>query len=127
MNFARYKCDARAMQSIMQNGGFALHAGNESRCAGIAAGRARGAVHHGVPNRSRLDSNLKRQCWKATQAEHAKLRWPRCRAICPGGGAGFGPRPVDVSSSEEGLGVGRKPSTRAPAASVLLKSDLKFI
>jgi len=33
MNFARCKCDERAVQGLMHNSAFALHIGNESRCA----------------------------------------------------------------------------------------------
>jgi hypothetical protein len=35
MNFARSKCDERAMQGLMRKGAFALHLGKESCCSGI--------------------------------------------------------------------------------------------
>jgi hypothetical protein len=35
MNFARYKCDRRGVQSLMRKGAFALQVRNETRYIGI--------------------------------------------------------------------------------------------
>src|ERR1700730_5218237 len=45
MNFAREKCDERAMQSLMRNNVFSLHVGKESCCRCIAVWA--GTLKHG--------------------------------------------------------------------------------
>jgi hypothetical protein len=42
MNFARFKCDRRGVQSLMRKDAFALQIRNEAQCIGIVAAHAQG-------------------------------------------------------------------------------------
>jgi hypothetical protein len=117
MNFAR--CDARAMQSLMQNGGYAPVTNPDAPASPpIAPGRCSSRRPQSISPGFKFEA----PSGEFTQAERASWLWLAAGRSSPAV-LGSVNGQVDVSSLEEGPPVGRKPSTRAPLASVSLKND----